>query len=103
MRSREVYARKIIREYKNKAFEMANDPLADEIVKELQERGYATVIVKFRSQQYIAISQRARENLVKLLQCRQEKLREELAELERCRKEAEGGTAGISVKEDEAC
>ena len=91
MRSREVFAREIIRNYKNKVFEMANDPLADEIVKELQGRGYAPVIVKFRSQQYIAISQGARKKLVKSLKCRQEKLREELEELERCQKGIEEG------------
>lgn len=71
---------------------MSNAPLADEVIKELQREGLAPAIVKLSSVQYIALTVRARRQLVKLLKCRQKKLREELAELERCQKEIEGET-----------
>lgn len=99
MRDCEILAREIVKRYRSRVYTMSNAPLADEIIKELQREGLAPAIVKLPSVQYIALTQRAGRDLVKLLECRQKKLREELAELERCQKEIEGETVGNFVRE----
>lgn len=89
MRDCEVFAKEILQRYKSRVYTMSNAPLAEEIIKELQMRGHAPAIVKLPSVQYIALTQKAKRQLVALLKCKQEKLWEELAELERCQKEIE--------------
>lgn len=99
MRDCEILAKEIMQRYRGRVYTMANAPLADEIIKELHREGLAPAIAKLPSVQYIALTQRAGRQLVKLLKCRQKKLREELAELERCQKEIEDGTVGNFVRE----
>ena len=91
MRDCEVFAKEIMKRYKSRVYTMSNAPLAEEIIKELQLRGHAPAIAKLPSVQYIALTPRAKRQLVILLRRKQEKLWEELAELERCQKEIEEG------------
>lgn len=89
MRDCEVFAKEILQRYKSRVYTMSNAPLAEEIIKELQMRGHAPAIVKLPSVQYIALTPKAKRQLVALLKCKQEKLWKELEELERCQKELE--------------
>lgn len=89
MRDCEVFAKEILQRYKSRVYTMSNAPLAEEIIKELQMRGHAPAIVKLQSVQYIALTPKAKRQLVALLKCKQEKLWKELEELERCQKELE--------------
>lgn len=83
METRKYIASDIMKNYKKKVFIMANEPLSREVVEELKSTGLSPLYIARKNEQYIAISQVAKNNLIQVLERSRRQAIEAVEELEK--------------------
>lgn len=100
MEERKYIASEIMKNYKKKVYVMANERLSREVVEELKSTGLRPLYIARKNEQYIAISQVAKNNLVQVLERRRRQAIEVVEELEKMiqtAKEKEDGTWNLKA------